>query len=169
MISNHPLRRRQQIVKRAIGAIVPLVLFTYLNNTSQFSSPRSGSASVFAHRGVGQRYDIPIDDYICPGCHACGAARKASVTQAVFGGIHHGLPHPIYLIRLDRRCACPLLQLRTFCPYQRRAMALGLAQSFYESYERRSKRGNPDGSISGPRDFSGPGYAGKPGAHSNEL
>src|SRR6266566_5222420 len=69
MISDHPLRRRQQIVKRAIGAIVPLVLFTYLNNTSQFSSPRSGSASVFAHRGVGQRYDIPIESNTCTATH----------------------------------------------------------------------------------------------------
>src|SRR5438876_7551255 len=69
MISDHPLRRRQQIVKRAIGAIVALLLFTYLNNTSQFSSPRSGSASVFAHRGVGQRYDIPIESNTCTATH----------------------------------------------------------------------------------------------------
>src|SRR5439155_17608025 len=69
MSSNHPLRRRQQIVKRAIGAIVPLVLLTYLNNTSRFSPPRSGSASVFAHRGVGQRYDIPIESNTCTATH----------------------------------------------------------------------------------------------------
>ena len=45
------------------------MLFTYLNNTSRFSPPRSGSASVFAHRGVGQRYDIPIESNTCTATH----------------------------------------------------------------------------------------------------
>lgn len=52
-----------------MGFAAVLVLFMYLNNTSRFAPPMSGSPTVLAHRGVGQRYDIPIESNTCTAVH----------------------------------------------------------------------------------------------------
>ena len=51
-------RNRKRLI---LGFVGLFALFLYLNNTSRFSSRRSGSPIVFAHRGLGQRYDVPIE------------------------------------------------------------------------------------------------------------
>jgi glycerophosphoryl diester phosphodiesterase len=44
-----------------LGLALLLAGFVYLNNTSIFSAQPSGKAVIFAHRGIGQRYDVPIE------------------------------------------------------------------------------------------------------------
>ena len=63
------MTRKVAVWKPAIGIVALLVLFIYLNNTSRFSPPRSGPPTVLAHRGVGQRYDIPIESNTCTAVH----------------------------------------------------------------------------------------------------
>jgi glycerophosphoryl diester phosphodiesterase len=46
-----------------------LLLFIYFNNTSRFLQRTSARATVLAHRGVGQRYDIPIESAACTAVH----------------------------------------------------------------------------------------------------
>jgi glycerophosphoryl diester phosphodiesterase len=41
-----------------VGIVLVLVVFVYVTNTSRFSAPRAGSATVLVHRGVKQRYGI---------------------------------------------------------------------------------------------------------------
>ncbi len=55
----------RRIWKPAVVCAAVLISFVYLNNTSRFTPLRSGSPTVFAHRGVGQRYDIPIESRGC--------------------------------------------------------------------------------------------------------
>ena len=50
------MRRRW---KPVAGVVLLLVLFVYVNNTSLLLSHRSGSPTVFVHRGMSQRYAIP--------------------------------------------------------------------------------------------------------------
>jgi glycerophosphoryl diester phosphodiesterase len=58
-----------KIFKPVAGLITILVLFIYFNNTSRLASRERGSRTVFAHRGVGQRYDIPIESSACIAVH----------------------------------------------------------------------------------------------------
>ena len=55
--------------KPAFLCVVLLVLFIYFNNTSRFTDPVSTVPSIFAHRGMGQRYDIPIESSTCIAVH----------------------------------------------------------------------------------------------------
>jgi len=55
--------------KPAIVIAVLLVLFIYLNNTSRIEVRSSAGPVIFAHRGVGQRYDIPIESNACTAVH----------------------------------------------------------------------------------------------------
>src|SRR5438093_13144278 len=51
--------------KPAIVIAVLLVLFIYFNNTSRIEVRSSAGPVIFPHRGVGQRYDIPIESNAC--------------------------------------------------------------------------------------------------------
>src|SRR4051812_13759499 len=55
--------------KYAVAVTGGFVLFLYLNNTSRFTAPSSARPQIFAHRGVGQRYDIPIESVACTATH----------------------------------------------------------------------------------------------------
>ena len=55
--------------KPATVAAGLLVVFIYFNNTSGFDARPSAAPTVFAHRGVGQRYDIPIESAACTAVH----------------------------------------------------------------------------------------------------
>ena len=46
-----------------------LLLFVYLNNTSRFDARPTTTPTIFSHRGVGQRYDIPIESNTCTAVH----------------------------------------------------------------------------------------------------
>jgi len=58
-----------QYWKPAAIIAVLLVIFIYLNNTSRFAARSSERPAVFAHRGVGQRFDIPIESNTCTAVH----------------------------------------------------------------------------------------------------
>lgn len=51
------LRRRWKSI--VIGFVLLWAVFVYLNNTSSFSSRRSGRPTVLVHRGMSQRYTVP--------------------------------------------------------------------------------------------------------------
>jgi glycerophosphoryl diester phosphodiesterase len=55
--------------KPAIGAAALLLLFIFVNNTSRFTTPVPGRRMILAHRGVGQRYDVPIESNTCIAVH----------------------------------------------------------------------------------------------------
>jgi glycerophosphoryl diester phosphodiesterase len=58
-----------QYWKPAVIIAVLLVIFIYFNNTSRFAARSSERPAVFAHRGVGQRFDIPIESNTCTAVH----------------------------------------------------------------------------------------------------
>jgi glycerophosphoryl diester phosphodiesterase len=66
-------RRRKWIIA-GLGTL--LTLFLYINNTARLSSKRTGSPIVFAHRGVGQRFDIPIESSTCTADHMLRPAHE---------------------------------------------------------------------------------------------
>jgi glycerophosphoryl diester phosphodiesterase len=57
--------RVRQYWKPTAVTVGLLLLFIFLNNTSAFTTLPAGSPVVFAHRGVGQRYSIPIESSSC--------------------------------------------------------------------------------------------------------
>jgi glycerophosphoryl diester phosphodiesterase len=60
------LRRRKWVIG---GLVTLLSLFLYINNTARVSSRRRGPPVIFAHRGIGQRFDIPIESSACTADH----------------------------------------------------------------------------------------------------
>lgn len=61
------MRRRWKPI--TAGFLIVLPTFVYLNNTSRFSAPRTGVPIILAHRGLGQRYDVPIESNTCTAVH----------------------------------------------------------------------------------------------------
>lgn len=51
------------------GFVILLTSFIYVRNTPRSSSKRTGPPTVLAHRGIGQRFDIPIESERCTAEH----------------------------------------------------------------------------------------------------
>jgi glycerophosphoryl diester phosphodiesterase len=61
-----PIARRWKLAS-VIAVFFPV--FIYFNNTSRFETPPSTPPTIFAHRGLGQRFDIPIESFACTAVH----------------------------------------------------------------------------------------------------
>ena|SRR2546427_429345 len=51
------------------GGVLVIGLFVYFNNTSAPAFKRPVPPTILAHRGIGQRYDIPIESRTCTAVH----------------------------------------------------------------------------------------------------